>query len=119
MTRSPYEAATMLADAANDLFEVLETLSTRFVEEWVEVTAGAEANEFLTSDVRPPDDLMLRAAAFIGAQVGRVIEREAAEERLRRQALYDGLTGLPNRTLLIDRLGTSLSVEEECASVTT
>ncbi|MEX2394567.1 MAG: MASE1 domain-containing protein, partial [Actinomycetota bacterium] len=43
----------------------------------------------------------------IGVQlIGRdVTSRKAAEDELRHQALYDGLTSLPNRTLLQERLG--------------
>ena len=65
--------------------------------------------EFFATTIHPPDDNLLRVVGFVGAQLGRVLEREAAEERLTRQALYDGLTGLPNRMLLMDRLQSSLS----------
>jgi diguanylate cyclase (GGDEF)-like protein len=44
---------------------------------------------------------MLTIALDHGAVVE---ERRAQEELLRRAALYDGLTGLPNRTLFFDRL---------------
>lgn len=64
--------------------------------------------EFFATTPAEPDDVVLRVAGFIGAQLGRVLERQLAEERLRHLALYDDLTGLPNRLLLMDRLGASL-----------
>ncbi len=41
------------------------------------------------------------------AMVSDVTEQRAAEQTLRRQALHDALTGLPNRLLFVDRLNTA------------
>ncbi|HSE09747.1 MAG TPA: sensor domain-containing diguanylate cyclase [Nocardioidaceae bacterium] len=41
------------------------------------------------------------------AMVSDVTEQRAAEESLRRQAMHDALTGLPNRLLFVDRLQTA------------
>lgn len=45
---------------------------------------------------------------FVGI-VRDITERKKAEEKLTRMALYDQLTGLPNRTNFFDKLGFSLS----------
>ncbi|HEY8925004.1 MAG TPA: EAL domain-containing protein, partial [Polyangia bacterium] len=44
-----------------------------------------------------------RASRLAGSQTD-ITDRRLAEARLRHDALHDGLTGLPNRALLIDRL---------------
>jgi diguanylate cyclase (GGDEF)-like protein len=56
------------------------------------------------------------AVPGLGAPATRVVgsltdvtERRALEERLRQQALYDGLTGLANRVLFLDRLSQVLA----------
>ena len=45
---------------------------------------------------------------YFVTQVQDVTGRKRMEERLRRQALHDSLTGLPNRQLFVDRLGHAL-----------
>ncbi len=40
--------------------------------------------------------------------IGRAIERSESEETIHHQALHDALTGIPNRTLLLDRLTLAL-----------
>ena len=54
-------------------------------------------------------------ARFVRGFVLDVTEQKLAEESLRRLRYYDQLTGLPNRTLLLRRLGRALS---DCAQTT-
>jgi len=53
---------------------------------------------------RPLDEGTLDALAAVVDMIAQGIERKRAEEALRRQALHDALTDLPNRVLLRDRL---------------
>ena len=54
-----------------------------------------------------PDEIaFLEATANVLADA---IERRRSEEEMRRQALHDPLTGLPNRTLFMDRLSLALN----------
>ena len=47
---------------------------------------------------------------YVVGQVEDITARKQAEARLRHQALHDGLTGLPNRVLLMDRIDHALAV---------
>ena len=44
----------------------------------------------------------------VGATLGAAVHRDDLEKRLRHQALHDPLTGLPNRALVLDRIGHAL-----------
>ncbi|QOY92831.1 EAL domain-containing protein [Massilia sp. UMI-21] len=61
--------------------------------------------EFFSRELQTPDESMLRLMAQVGTQLGRVIERRRAQERLVHDALHDPLTELGNRKLFLDRLG--------------
>ena len=55
--------------------------------------------EFFHGERLEPDEALLALLAHVGTQVGRLIERRQAEERLIHDATHDPLTGLPNRAL--------------------
>ncbi|HUC13566.1 MAG TPA: diguanylate cyclase, partial [Acidimicrobiales bacterium] len=50
-----------------------------------------------------------RPATRIVGSLTDITEQRLMEERLRQQALFDSLTGLPNRTLFLDRLNQALA----------
>jgi diguanylate cyclase (GGDEF)-like protein/PAS domain S-box-containing protein len=60
---------------------------------------------FAFRESRPPDDDVLAAAARLASLA---VDRSRAQDRLAHQAVHDALTGLPNRTLLLDRLAGAL-----------
>ncbi|MGZ4317055.1 MAG: diguanylate cyclase domain-containing protein, partial [Gaiellaceae bacterium] len=64
---------------------------------------------FQGRDLREPDENLARTLAFVAVQFAQFVERKQVETQLRHQALHDGLTDLPNRTLFNDRLGQALA----------
>ena len=86
--------------------------------------AGASAIEGLHVSIGPKDApfgamRVLRPAGFAPDEIAFLeatanvladaIERRRSEEEVQRQALHDPLTGLPNRTLFMDRLSLALN----------
>ena len=59
---------------------------------------------FFSKEIRQPDKAVLAMTDAIGSQIGQFIKRQDSEKRLQFQALYDDLTGLPNRSLFQDLL---------------
>lgn len=68
--------------------------------------------EFFTLPYRDVDPVMLDLMEQVGTQLGRVVERDRLNAKLLFDALHDPLTGLPNRTLFMDRVEQALRRRE-------
>ena len=85
----------------------------------VPLTSGDDLIGVLNINAKPERNYTerdLRAMSLFGAQAGAAIESARRHEAQRKsadrsnyQAMHDPLTGLPNRSLLLDRVGNSLS----------
>jgi diguanylate cyclase (GGDEF)-like protein/PAS domain S-box-containing protein len=87
--------------------EMLETNGRWQGEMWLRTKNGSPVERWLTiSAVKDRDG---RTTHFVGAYYD-MSERRKAEQKIRELAFYDQLTGLPNRTLLLDRARQTVSV---------
>jgi diguanylate cyclase (GGDEF)-like protein len=65
--------------------------------------------EFMSARHENPDEHLLSLMAQVCTQIARVFERRRQQHDLRRRALFDTLTGLPNRNYLFDQLRGAIS----------
>jgi len=86
--------------AGLDVAVAVPVLAEREVVAVLELFNGAEGRD---------DQRVLTLVATVASQLGTVIERKRAQERLAHQALHDPLTELPNRALFLDRLALALA----------
>ena len=70
--------------------------------------------EFFAEQAPTPNADLLRFATHLGTQLGRVIERKRAADRLI-DAYHDALTGLPNRALLLEDLELAIRRHKQMA----
>lgn len=69
--------------------------------------------EFFSDQPLQPEPALLEAIEYIGAQLARLFERQKRhQERLLHAALHDSLTGLPNRSYLLDHMRRGLALAQ-------
>jgi diguanylate cyclase (GGDEF)-like protein len=78
--------------------------------------AGAVDRNRITSDQRECIELLAVQGGAALTNIRRFKERQTLQEQLQHEALHDSLTGLPNRTLFLDRLNHCLERKARSAT---
>jgi predicted signal transduction protein with EAL and GGDEF domain len=107
MTTGQHFAAPELAQNAG--------LKSSFVFPVLAGNKVAAVLEFFSIQEQEPDVVLLNIMKQLGLQLGRVVERSAAEKRLVHDSMHDRLTGLPNRILFLDRLQNAIAHQKRHA----
>ncbi|MCP4596994.1 EAL domain-containing protein [Neptuniibacter sp.] len=97
------------ADFYQKMWEELWSEGCWSSEVWNKKKDGTLYPQWLSISVVHDDEG--KAAQYIGV-LSDMSERKAHEEQIHYQAYYDGLTGLPNRTLLMDRIEHDITVSK-------
>ncbi len=99
----------MLEGVADELWDVLHRTGHWVGEMWTKRQDGTDyAQRLSISAVRDESGNVRQYVALFSD----ITQRKLAEERMRYQANYDNLTGLPNRTLFQDRLAQGVATAE-------
>ncbi len=112
-TRSPAIVTDLAEDPVNDSLQLIAA-SVGFAAGWSQPILSSATGEPIGSfctvypTPRPPTPHERVVGEVMSSLIAIAIERVESETRLAHQALHDGLTGLPNRTLLLDRLDHAL-----------
>jgi diguanylate cyclase (GGDEF)-like protein len=101
-----------LDDSGADALQTLEGVLSSVSDVPVVVLARSDEPSLAVRAIHEgAQDYLLERAAdteALARSIHHAIERKRTEARLARQALHDSLTGLPNRTLMLDRLTVAL-----------
>lgn len=112
------DAQGQLLDAEVGLTLLDRTNGANYMIEAKDITAHNRAVTALRASI---ENLEQRVRERTQELQDEVMERRRAEEKLRHVATHDGLTDLPNRSLLMDRLKTSIARanrdQDKCAVV--
>ena len=111
---APFTVEDSVLDSRDDMWETAEREGRWQAEIWTRKRSGEHYAAWLTiTAVRAPNG---RTSHFVGTQTD-ITERKLVQDQAMRLAFYDPLTSLPNRRLLLDRIGHALALGERSRRV--